>query len=78
MGRSQSPRPPSRPGPPRRPCAGRVLNRLLCILEERTDELAAVITAEHGKVLSGAKGEIQRGAEVVEFATGIPLLLKAR
>ncbi|WIU42157.1 aldehyde dehydrogenase family protein [Methylorubrum extorquens] len=56
--------------------AARILNRLLRILEERTDELAAVITAEHGKVLSDAKGEIQRGAEVVEFATGIPQLLK--
>ena len=54
----------------------RILNRFLRILEERTDELAAVITAEHGKVLSDAKGEIQRGAEVVEFATGIPQLLK--
>jgi malonate-semialdehyde dehydrogenase (acetylating)/methylmalonate-semialdehyde dehydrogenase len=54
----------------------RILNRFLRILEERTDELAAVITAEHGKVLSDAKGEVQRGIEVVEFATGIPQLLK--
>ncbi|WP_336487890.1 CoA-acylating methylmalonate-semialdehyde dehydrogenase [Methylobacterium nigriterrae] len=54
----------------------RILNRFLRLLEERADELAAVITAEHGKVLSDAKGEIQRGMEVVEFATGIPQLLK--
>jgi len=54
----------------------RILNRFLRILEERTDELAAVITAEHGKVLSDAKGEIQRGMEVVEFATAAPHLLK--
>jgi len=54
----------------------RILNRFLRLLEERIDELAAVITAEHGKVLSDAKGEIQRGMEVVEFATGAPQLLK--
>jgi malonate-semialdehyde dehydrogenase (acetylating) / methylmalonate-semialdehyde dehydrogenase len=54
----------------------RILNKFLRILDERTDELAAVITAEHGKVLSDAKGEIQRGAEVVEFATAAPQLLK--
>ncbi|MBK3409894.1 aldehyde dehydrogenase family protein, partial [Methylobacterium ajmalii] len=47
----------------------RILNKFLRILEDRIDELAAVITAEHGKVLSDAKGEIQRGMEVVEFAT---------
>ena len=54
----------------------RVLNRFLRLLEERIDTLAAVITAEHGKVLSDAKGEIQRGIEVVEFALGAPSLLK--
>ncbi|MBX9757943.1 MAG: CoA-acylating methylmalonate-semialdehyde dehydrogenase [Beijerinckiaceae bacterium] len=54
----------------------RVLNRFLRIIEERTDELAAIITAEHGKTFSDAKGEIQRGLEVVEFATGAPQLLK--
>ena len=42
----------------------RILNKFLGILDARTDELAAVITSEHGKVLSDAKGEIQRGAEV--------------
>jgi malonate-semialdehyde dehydrogenase (acetylating)/methylmalonate-semialdehyde dehydrogenase len=54
----------------------RILNRFLRILEERIDEMAAVITSEHGKVLSDAKGEIQRGMEVVEFATAAPQLLK--
>ena len=54
----------------------RILNKFLGILESRTSELAAVITAEHGKVLSDAKGEIQRGMEVVEFATAAPQLLK--
>ncbi|MFC3690873.1 CoA-acylating methylmalonate-semialdehyde dehydrogenase [Chenggangzhangella methanolivorans] len=54
----------------------RILNRFLGIAEARADELAALITSEHGKVLSDAKGEIQRGLEVVEFATGIPELLK--
>jgi malonate-semialdehyde dehydrogenase (acetylating) / methylmalonate-semialdehyde dehydrogenase len=54
----------------------RILNRFLRLCEERADVLAAIITAEHGKVLSDAKGEIQRGLEVVEFATGIPQLLK--
>jgi malonate-semialdehyde dehydrogenase (acetylating)/methylmalonate-semialdehyde dehydrogenase len=54
----------------------RILNRFLRILEERASELAAVITAEHGKVLSDAMGEIQRGIEVVEFATAAPQLLK--
>jgi malonate-semialdehyde dehydrogenase (acetylating)/methylmalonate-semialdehyde dehydrogenase len=54
----------------------RILNRFLAIAEAHIDELAAVITAEHGKVLSDAKGEIQRGLEVVEFATGAAQLLK--
>jgi malonate-semialdehyde dehydrogenase (acetylating)/methylmalonate-semialdehyde dehydrogenase len=54
----------------------RILNKFLHILEARVDELAAVITAEHGKVLSDAKGEVQRGMEVVEFATAAPQLLK--
>ena len=54
----------------------RVLNRFLRIMEERIGELAAVITAEHGKTLSDARGEIGRGMEVVEFATGAPHLLK--
>lgn len=54
----------------------RILNRFLRIAEDRIDELAAVITSEHGKTISDAKGEIQRGLEVVEFAVGAPQLLK--
>src|SRR5215469_7632567 len=54
----------------------RVLFRLRELLEQRSDELAAILTSEHGKVLSDAKGEVTRGLEVVEFATGIPQLLK--
>jgi malonate-semialdehyde dehydrogenase (acetylating)/methylmalonate-semialdehyde dehydrogenase len=46
------------------------------ILHARRDELAAIITAQHGKVLADAAGEVQRGLEVVEFACGIPHLLK--
>jgi len=46
------------------------------ILNARKEELAAIITAEHGKVLSDALGEVMRGQEVVEFACGIPNLLK--
>jgi malonate-semialdehyde dehydrogenase (acetylating)/methylmalonate-semialdehyde dehydrogenase len=54
----------------------RVLNRFLRILEDRIDDLADVIVSEHGKVHSDAVGEIQRGMEVVEFATAAPQLLK--
>jgi malonate-semialdehyde dehydrogenase (acetylating)/methylmalonate-semialdehyde dehydrogenase len=46
------------------------------LLHSRLDELAAIITAEHGKVLSDAAGEIARGLENVEFATGVAPLLK--
>lgn len=46
------------------------------LLNQRKGELAAIITAEHGKVLDDAMGEIARGQEVVEFACGIPHLLK--
>ncbi|QNN52073.1 CoA-acylating methylmalonate-semialdehyde dehydrogenase [Nocardioides mesophilus] len=46
------------------------------LLHERSDELAHIVTAEHGKVLSDAAGEIARGLENVEFATGVPNLLK--
>ena len=45
-------------------------------LRTRTDELASIITEEHGKLLSDARGEVTRGMEVVEFACGIPHLLK--
>ena len=46
------------------------------LLNARKGELAELITAEHGKVLSDALGEITRGQEIVEFATGIPHLMK--
>ena len=46
------------------------------LLNQRKDELAAIITSEHGKVLADAVGEVSRGLEVVEFACGIPHLLK--
>jgi len=46
------------------------------ILAARSDEIAAAITAQHGKTLDDAAGEVQRGLEVVEFACGIPQLLK--
>jgi malonate-semialdehyde dehydrogenase (acetylating) / methylmalonate-semialdehyde dehydrogenase len=54
----------------------RVLFRFRELFEQHLDEFAAIITSEHGKVLSDAKGEATRGLEVVEFATGIPQLLK--
>ncbi|RMC94743.1 methylmalonate-semialdehyde dehydrogenase (CoA acylating) [Aquitalea palustris] len=54
----------------------RILFRFKSMLEERQRELAAVISSEHGKVESDAQGEVQRGLEVVEFACGIPQLLK--
>lgn len=54
----------------------RVMFRFKQLLDERAQELAAIITAEHGKVLSDALGEVTRGIEVVEFACGIPQLLK--
>jgi malonate-semialdehyde dehydrogenase (acetylating)/methylmalonate-semialdehyde dehydrogenase len=46
------------------------------LLNQRKDELAAIITAEHGKVLADAAGEVARGLEAVEFACGIPQLVK--
>jgi malonate-semialdehyde dehydrogenase (acetylating) / methylmalonate-semialdehyde dehydrogenase len=54
----------------------RILFRFKQLLDQHTDELAALITSEHGKVLSDARGEVIRGIEVVEFACGIPNLLK--
>jgi len=54
----------------------RVLFDFRSALLRRREEIAAAITAEHGKVLSDADGEIARGLEVVEFACGIPALLK--
>ncbi|MGF6722151.1 malonate-semialdehyde dehydrogenase (acetylating)/methylmalonate-semialdehyde dehydrogenase [Paraburkholderia sp. GAS41] len=54
----------------------RLMFRFKQLLEEHQDELAELITRDHGKLLSDSKGEVQRGIEVVEFACGIPNLLK--
>ncbi|CAM2157517.1 Malonate-semialdehyde dehydrogenase [Pararobbsia alpina] len=54
----------------------RVMFRFLELMNQHRDELAAIITAEHGKVFSDAQGEVARGIDVIEFACGIPQLLK--
>jgi malonate-semialdehyde dehydrogenase (acetylating) / methylmalonate-semialdehyde dehydrogenase len=54
----------------------RVLNNFLALLNQHKDTLAAMITAEHGKVFTDAQGEVMRGIDIVEFACGIPQLLK--
>lgn len=54
----------------------RVMFRYKVLLEQHIDELAQLITEEHGKTLSDARGSIQRGIDVVEFACGIPDHLK--
>jgi malonate-semialdehyde dehydrogenase (acetylating)/methylmalonate-semialdehyde dehydrogenase len=46
------------------------------LVNARTQELAEIVSDEHGKVISDARGEVQRGLEVIEFACGIPTLLK--
>ena len=55
-----------------------VLFRFRELVARRADELACLITAEHGKVLADARGEVKRGLEVADFACGIPHLLKGR
>ena len=54
----------------------RVMNNFLALLNQHKDTLAAIITAEHGKVFTDAQGEVTRGIDIVEFACGIPQLLK--
>ena len=54
----------------------RVMFKFLELLNAHRDELARMITAEHGKVFTDAQGEVTRGIEIVEFACGIPQLLK--
>ena len=54
----------------------RIMFRFKELIERDMDKLAALITREHGKVFSDAKGEVVRGLEVVEYACGIPELLK--
>ncbi len=54
----------------------RIINRFLDLMNEHSKELAAIITAEHGKVFTDALGEVARGIDILEFACGIPQLLK--
>jgi malonate-semialdehyde dehydrogenase (acetylating)/methylmalonate-semialdehyde dehydrogenase len=54
----------------------RIMDKYLQLLNEHKDKLAAIITNEHGKVFSDAQGEVTRGIDIVEFACGIPQLLK--
>jgi malonate-semialdehyde dehydrogenase (acetylating) / methylmalonate-semialdehyde dehydrogenase len=54
----------------------RIMQKFLALLQQNQKELAAIVTSEHGKTLPDALGSVQRGIEVVEFACGIPHLLK--
>jgi malonate-semialdehyde dehydrogenase (acetylating) / methylmalonate-semialdehyde dehydrogenase len=54
----------------------RVLFKYLQLCQQHTDEFAAMLTREHGKTFSDAQGEVARGIEMIEFAVGIPQLLK--
>ena len=54
----------------------RVLLKYLQLCQQHTDDFAAMITREHGKTFADAQGEVARGLEIVEFAIGIPHLLK--
>ena len=54
----------------------RVMFKFLELLNKKRDDLARAITAEHGKVFTDAVGEVSRGIDIVEFACGIPQLLK--
>ncbi|AOW13865.1 methylmalonate-semialdehyde dehydrogenase (acylating) [Hydrogenophaga crassostreae] len=54
----------------------RLMNRFLGLLNQNKDALAKAITLEHGKVFTDAQGEVERGIDIVEFACGIPQLLK--
>ncbi len=54
----------------------RIMNKFLQLLNQHRDTLSAMITAEHGKVFTDAQGEVTRGIDIVEFACGVPQLLK--
>ena len=54
----------------------RILQKYKLILEDHIDELAKLVSSEHGKTIEDAKGSVTRGIEVVEFASGIPHLIK--
>jgi malonate-semialdehyde dehydrogenase (acetylating)/methylmalonate-semialdehyde dehydrogenase len=58
------------------PRRARVMFKFLELMNAHCEELAAIITAEHGKVFSDAMGEVARGIDIIEFACGIPQLLK--
>jgi malonate-semialdehyde dehydrogenase (acetylating)/methylmalonate-semialdehyde dehydrogenase len=53
-----------------------LLFRIYNLVDEHREDIARILTAEHGKVLSDAMGEVQRGIEVIEYVCGIPTLLK--
>ena len=53
----------------------RVLFKFLELMNQHRDTLAAMITAEHGKVFTDAQGEVSRGIDIIEFSCGIPQLL---
>jgi malonate-semialdehyde dehydrogenase (acetylating) / methylmalonate-semialdehyde dehydrogenase len=54
----------------------RLMNRFLALINQHKDDLARAITQEHGKVFSDAQGEVDRAIDVIEFACGMPQLLK--
>jgi malonate-semialdehyde dehydrogenase (acetylating)/methylmalonate-semialdehyde dehydrogenase len=54
----------------------RVMFAFKALLESHMDELARLLSSEHGKVIADSKGDLQRGLEVIEFACGIPHLMK--
>jgi len=54
----------------------RVMNKFLALVNQHADAIAAMITAEHGKVFTDAQGEVARGIDIIEFACGVPQLLK--
>src|SRR5579884_4534886 len=54
----------------------RVMMRFIELVNQHTDELAEMLSLEHGKTLADSRGDIQRGIEVIEFCIGIPHLLK--
>ncbi|MEN9329773.1 MAG: hypothetical protein RLZZ484_961, partial [Pseudomonadota bacterium] len=54
----------------------RVMFKFLELLNQRKDDLARIITSEHGKVFTDAQGEVARGIDILEFSCGIPQLLK--
>ena len=56
----------------------RIMSKFKELIERNHDDLARAITREHGKVFSDARGEVTRGLEIVEFACGVPQLLKTQ